>query len=286
VSVQRPAPGDGRDADPEQAPMRVLLCTSGGLFGALVLQRLLASPAVSVAAVVKSTRVLHPRQGWLRDVLSLLHRSGLRYTLYLGAATGGAELLGRWRGPPPVDVAARLHDLPLLATPDLNDALGHDFVARQAPELLLSAFFNQRIGEALCAIPALGAVNIHPSLLPDFKGVDPVFYARLRGAQDLGVSVHRISPAFDAGALLAQARVTIDPAASLLAATAQLFDRGARLLLDTLPAVRAGDAGRPQPPGGSYDSWPTPAQVRAYRRNGHRLLRMDDLKRGFPPARE
>jgi len=284
--MPRPAPGEGRDADPERPPPRLLLCTSGGLFGTLVLQRLLASPAVSVAAVVKSTRVLHPRQGWLQGALSLLRRSGLRYALYLGAATGGAELLGRWRGQPAVDVAARLRDLPVLATPDLNDLPGRDFVARPAPDLLLSAFFNQRVGEALCAIPSLGAVNIHPSLLPHFKGIDPVLHARLRGSQDLGVSVHRISPAFDAGALLAQAPVAIDPAASLLAATAQLFDRGAQLLLDTLPLLQAGFAGRPQPPGGSYDSWPTPAEVRAYRRAGHRLLRMDDLRRGFPPARQ
>jgi len=257
----------------------VLLCTSGGLFGALVLQRLLASPAVEVVGIIKSTRVLHPRQGWLRDVLALLHRSGLHYALYLGCATGGAELVGRWRGLPPVDVAARARGLPILATRDLNGTGGRDFVARCGPDLLLSAFFNQRIGEPMCSLPPLGAVNIHPSRLPDFRGVDPVFYARLRGAHPLGVSVHRIGPEIDTGALLAQAEVAIDPAASLLAATAQLFDRGVALFLGCLPALQAGDPGRPQPRGGSYDSWPTPAEVRAFVRSGNRLLRMDDLRR-------
>jgi hypothetical protein len=254
------------------------LCTSGGLFGGLVLQRLLASPQLVVVGIIKSTRVLHPEQGWFRGVFDLLHRCGARYTLYLGCATGLVDSLGRWAGLPPVERAARLRDLPVLATPDLNRAAGLDFVDRQRPDLLVSAFFNQRIGEQLCAVPPGGAVNIHPSLLPDFKGVDPLFHARLSGAERLGVSVHRVTPELDAGGLLAQIEVPLDSAASLLAGTALLFDNGARLLLDCLPEILQGAAGQPQPPGGSYDSWPTPAKVRQFRRDGNRLMRLDDLR--------
>lgn len=262
----------------EPRTARVILCTSGGLFGARVLQRLLASPDITIAGIVQSTRVMHPGQGWLAGVGELLRRSGVRYTLYLGLATGGAELLGGWRGLSPVRQAARRLRLPFLATDDLNGPAGRDFVARQAPDLLLSAFFNQRIGETVCAIPRLGGVNIHPSLLPDLRGVDPVFHAGLRDVEELGVSVHRLSPELDGGELLAQEIVAIAPHSSVLASTARLFDHGASLFLGALPALLAGERGRPQPPGGCYDSWPTAASVGRFRREGGRLWSWGDLR--------
>jgi methionyl-tRNA formyltransferase len=265
---------------------RVILCTSGGLFGARVLERLLSSPDIEVAGIVKSTRILHPKQGWLSGVSELLRRTGLRYTLYLGLATGGTELLGTMRGLSPVQRTARRRRLPLLATPDLNEPAGRGFVAQLAPDVLLSAFFNQRIDEAVFTIPRLAGLNIHPSLLPDFRGVDPVFHARLRGVETLGVSVHRLSAELDAGQLLAQARVPVAPYSSVLAATLSLFDRGATLFLEALPGLLAGDSGRPQPSGGGYDSWPTPEAVHRFRSSGGRLWRVDDLRLLAPAAHE
>jgi hypothetical protein len=263
---------------PETRPARVLLCTSGGLYGALVMRRLLDNPAIELVGLVRSTRVLAAGQGWLPGVRALLRRSGPRYLAYLGIATTVADALGHWSPLAAVGRAAARPGLPLLSTGDLNAGAGPAFITRQRPDILLSAFFNQRIGEAVCAIPRHGAVNIHPSLLPDFRGVDPVFHARLQGAATLGVSLHRISPEFDAGSLLAQSAVAPDPEASLLRMTAELFDRGAALLADSLPALLQGDPGRPQPPGGGYDSWPAPAQVDDYLRAGHRLLRPGDLR--------
>ena len=258
--------------------IRVVLCTSGGVFGALVLRELLADRRVEVVGVVRSTRVLTPGGGWIRDVLALWRRSGLRYLAYLACATSGAELAGRWIGLPPVARVARTRRIPLLATPDVNRPAAVDFLAALRSDVLVSAFFNQRIGAAVCAMPAAGAINVHPSLLPEFKGVDPVFFARLRGARALGVTVHRVTPEFDAGAVLAQTEVAIAPDASVLAATAELFARGAKALCDCLPAVLSGDPGRPQPPGGSYDSWPDPAQVLRLRRSGHRLVALADWR--------
>lgn len=262
-----------------------MFCTSGGLYGALVLRRLLASRALSVVGVVISTRILRANEGWLPGVVRLVGLTGLRYALYLGYATGVAEFLGRAGRLPPVSRMAEAMRIPVFRTVDLNASAGQAFIAGQAPDLLVSAFFNQRIGEAICAIPQLGAVNIHPSLLPDFKGVDPVFHARLNGVDRLGVSLHRIRPTFDTGELLAQATIELDARDSLLAMTARLFDHGGCLLLETLPEILRGDTGTPQPPGGSYDSWPSAEQVKQFRSGGGRLADWGDmtLMRSGPP---
>jgi methionyl-tRNA formyltransferase len=268
---------------------RILLCTSGGLYGALVLERLLQRHDVEVVGIVRSTRVLHPAYGWLRGALAQLRRSGPAYTLYLGCATTLADLLGRWTGSPSVSVSARRRRIPLLATRDLNCDAGRGFIAGLRPDLLLSAFFNQRIGAAVCALPAVAALNIHPSLLPAYRGVDPVFFARLRGAPRIGVTVHRISESFDTGPVMASREVPVEPGASLLAVTARLFVEGAEALLDALPAILRGEPGRAQPPGGDYDSWPTSAQVGDFLSHGHRLVSLADRSllrhgTGAPPA--
>jgi methionyl-tRNA formyltransferase len=262
-----------------------VLCTSGGLYGSKVLQRLSGSADVQLVGIVVSTRVMHPECGWLQGVRELLRRSGPAYALYLGCATSLADALARFGGSRSVTASARHGRLPVLHTRDVNGLAGRSFVAGLAPDLLVSAFFNQRIGLELVRHAGAGAVNIHPSLLPGFRGVDPVFFQRLRGSRQFGVTLHRLDAEFDTGPVIAAETVPIDPRASVVDATARLFWHGAGLLLDSLPRLLDGDSGRCQPPGGGYDSWPTPAQVAEFGALGHRLVRLADLgllRRGAP----
>jgi len=261
-----------------RTPVRIVLCTSGGLYGALVMRRLAADPRVQMVGVVLSSRVLRKDYGWLRGAWAQYRLSGLRYLLYLWAATGLAELLGRGSTLPSVPAQAAVLGCPLHVTRDLNDAAGSAFIDGCAPDLLVSAFFNQRIAPHIFTRPAAGAVNIHPSLLPALKGVDPVFFARLRGIRPLGVTLHRVAAELDAGAVLAQAEVPVTSDDSVLASTARLFERGAGLLLEHLEQVLVGDPGSPQVGAGSYDSWPTPEQVQALVKDGGRLVRAADLR--------
>jgi methionyl-tRNA formyltransferase len=234
--------------------VRLVLCTSGGLPGAAVLRTLLRSSRVKVVGIVQSTRVLSVRYGFLRGALEQWRRSGVAYTAYLGCAT-----------------LARLPaaGLPVHRTRDVNDDASRAFVERLAPELVVSAFFNQRVG------PWADGINLHPSLLPALRGVDPVFYAFLRGERTLGVTLHRLAPELDAGEIIAQREAPVIEGESVLAATVRLYGLGAALLLDSLDGLRAG--GAPQRPGGDYASWPTRAQVAEARARGVRLVRARDL---------
>lgn len=258
-------------------PAAVLLCTSGGLHGALVMQRLNADPRIRLCGVVLSSRVLRKDYGWLRGVWAQYRLSGLRYLGYLWAATGLSDLLSHGTALLSVQAQATALGCPLRVTRDINDAAGVGFVDRCAPDLLVSAFFNQRIAAAVFARPSAGAVNIHPSLLPALKGVDPMFFARLRGVQPVGVTLHRVAAELDTGRVLAQAEVPIIPGLSVLAVTARSFSLGAQLLLAHLEQVLAGEPGVSQVGAGNYDSWPTREQVQALLDGGNRLVSRDDL---------
>ena len=259
-----------------EPPLRVIFCTNGGLPGSLVMRHLLASTRVTITGVVLSSRLLSPRYGFLRGAIEYWRRCGARYTLYLWCATALADFLYGWAGTATASLAKR-HNIPVLATRDLNQADGQAFFVRVAPDLLVSAFFNQRIGEHVASAPRLGAINIHPSLLPQCRGVDPAFYGALRGLPEQGVTLHRISPAFDEGAILASEAVTAMAGASVLWTTATLYDRGGELLVNHIDDIARGTPGTLQPAGGNCDSWPTRQQVSALCEKGGKLVAMRDL---------
>jgi methionyl-tRNA formyltransferase len=261
------------------ARLRTVFCTCGGLYGALVLRRLRASDRLEICAVIRSTRVLDPRFGFLRGAVAQIRRSGVAYALYLWCATTLADWLCALGGIGAVPMRAVTPGVPLLSTRDINDAEGLRFLKACAPDLLVSAFFNQRVDAAALALPKYGSLNIHPSRLPDAKGVDPVFQCLLQGIPPLGVTVHFMSPELDAGRIVAQRSLESRSESSVFAMTALLFREGAELLVAAIDSVARGATGAPQSGAGNYQSWPTRQELRSFWARGGALLRFADLAR-------
>jgi len=259
--------------------LRVVFCTRGGFFGALVLNRLLACEQIEVCGIVRSSRMFNPRFGFLRGALAYIRRSGLAYSLYLLCATDLADVLCGFGTIGRVPIRSRSGEIPVHTTRDINDPETLRFLSGCAPGLIVSAFFDQRLQEAALAIPSLGCVNIHPSLLPAFKGVDPVLQARVQRADSIGVTVHKMVPALDAGDILAQRSLIPAVRASVFETTASLFREGAELLVGQIAQLARAESGTPQPSDGSYQSWPTRADLRALRSLGGSLIRFADFRR-------
>jgi len=253
-------------------PLRVVFCTRGGLFGDLVLKRLLACDRVELCGIVRSSRVFSPQWGFVRGGLAFMRRCGIAYSLYLFCATTLADVVRAIARKAP-----RL-SVPAHTTRNVNDAAGLRFLRECAPDLIVSAFFDQRLEEIALTIPACGSVNIHPSLLPAFRGVEPVLQAKLQNGPGIGVTVHRMTPVFDAGNILAQQSVDLRDGASVFETTARLLEHGAELLIGALAGVARAEPGLPQSAGGSYESWPARAELRALRARGGRLFRLADWK--------
>jgi methionyl-tRNA formyltransferase len=259
--------------------LRTVFCTSGGLYGALVLRRLRACDRLEVCGVIRSSRVLDPKFGFFRGALAQIRRSGLTYALYLWCATTLTDWLCAIAGIGAVPAHGAAPGLPVLTTRDINDAEGLRFLAACAPDLLVSAFFNQRLHAPALALPKRGCLNIHPSLLPEAKGVDPVFQSLLHGAPPLGVTVHFMTAELDAGRIVAQRSIEGHAGSSVFAATAHLFREGGALLAEAIEPIARGATGSPQSGTGSYQSWPTRRELRILRTRGGALLRFGDLVR-------
>lgn len=101
------------------------------------------------------------------------------------------------------------------------------------PDVLVVAAYGQILSPELLAVPKLGAINVHASLLPKYRGAAPVAYAILNGDSETGVSIIQVLPRLDAGPILAVARTPIGPQDT----AGSLEERLARLAVDLVPGV-------------------------------------------------
>ena len=114
-------------------------------------------------------------------------------------------------------------------------------LASLAPEVVVVAAYGLFLPPEALGIPPLGCLNIHPSLLPRYRGPSPVVSAILNGDDETGVTIIKLDEGMDNGPILAQARVPLDERETGPDLTHRLFDLGADLLVDTLPRWASGD---------------------------------------------
>jgi methionyl-tRNA formyltransferase len=109
-----------------------------------------------------------------------------------------------------------------------------------APDVVMVACFPWRLPGWLLALPARACLNVHPSLLPDGRGPEPVFWAFRWGLTETGVTLHVMDGGLDTGPIIAQRRVVIPEDATVTTLEHELARIGAGLLIDTLPSVLDG----------------------------------------------
>jgi methionyl-tRNA formyltransferase len=107
------------------------------------------------------------------------------------------------------------------------------------PDLLVVAAYGQILSKEVLSIPTHGAINVHGSLLPKFRGAAPVAWAILNGEPETGVTIIRMTAGLDAGDMLAKAAIPItDETAGEL--EANLAPLGAKLAAETIRRMKAG----------------------------------------------
>jgi methionyl-tRNA formyltransferase len=164
-----------------------------------------------------------------------------RYTL-VGVVTQPDRPAGRGRAPepPPVKQAALRLGLAVLQPETLREEAAVAQLAALRPDVGVVAAYGEILRKAVLAIPPLGYLNIHPSLLPRHRGPTPVPGAILAGDAETGVTVMKLDAKMDSGPILAQRRVPLPPDARAKALTDELFALGAALLVETLAPYAAG----------------------------------------------
>ncbi len=110
------------------------------------------------------------------------------------------------------------------------------------PDLLVLASYGKILPAAALEAPKYGSLNIHPSLLPKYRGATPIQTAILNGDKETGVTVMTMAPAVDAGGIVAQEKLTIEPTDTFPTLKTKLAELGATLLIKNLPKYLSGQA--------------------------------------------
>jgi methionyl-tRNA formyltransferase len=148
---------------------------------------------------------------------------------------------GRRLQPPPAKALALEHGLPVFQPERVNapDALAA--FGALAPDALVVAAYGQILKQPLLDLPKRGALNVHASLLPRYRGASPVAAAILAGEDEAGVSIIEVVLAVDAGPVLAQRSLPVEAEDTSGTLTHKLAELGGPLLIEVLPAWERGE---------------------------------------------
>ena len=177
--------------------------------------------------------------GYSIPVLSSLFDAGHEL---LTVVSRPAKPVGRGRSmrSPPAAEWAREHNIPVLQPTSLRPP---EVIARfQAlkPDVMVVAAYGLIVPAEILAVPAKGCLNVHPSLLPKYRGPSPVVEALLHGEKVTGITIMLLDEGMDTGPIVAQEMCSVLDEDTSESLTTRMFEQGAELLVRTLPAWDAG----------------------------------------------
>lgn len=149
---------------------------------------------------------------------------------------------GQRLAPPPVKQIAERAGLPVWQPTRLKDEAFHAALRALSPDLGVVAAYGRLIPDAVLAIPRLGVINVHASLLPAYRGASPIQTAIINGETETGVTIMRVVTALDAGGTFARVVRPIDPDERSDDVEAALARLGAHLLVEVVDELEAGRA--------------------------------------------
>ncbi len=141
----------------------------------------------------------------------------------------------------PIKQLAEAYPIPVLQPEDLKDPhFLADLRSYQANLQVVVAF--RMLPQAIWAMPSLGTINLHASLLPQYRGAAPINWAIIHGEQETGLTTFFIEASMDTGNILFQEKAPIYPSDTVGTLSERLQNQGAALVLKTVQAIEQGTA--------------------------------------------
>lgn len=139
--------------------------------------------------------------------------------------------------PPPVKKVAETYHIPVYQPEKLKDSNELNELMDLNPDLIVTAAFGQLLPESLLKLPKLGAVNVHASLLPLYRGGAPIHQAIIDGEVQTGITIMYMVKKLDAGNIISQKAIDIEDDDNVGSMHDKLSFLGADLLKETLPFI-------------------------------------------------
>ncbi|MCI1881860.1 MAG: methionyl-tRNA formyltransferase [Sporolactobacillus sp.] len=142
--------------------------------------------------------------------------------------------------PPPVKVLAKKYAIPVLQPEKVRRPDAVRAILSYRPDLLITAAYGQILPQTLLSGPHFGCINVHASLLPEYRGAAPIQQAIIDGKKESGVTIMYMVKKLDAGDIISQIKVPIAGDDTFGTLHDKLSAAGADLLMKTLPRIAQG----------------------------------------------
>ena len=146
--------------------------------------------------------------------------------------------------PNPLKAFAQERNLPCHLPEKIGESTSVEQLKRWNPDLFVVVAYGQYIPSQIIQLAPHEAINLHPSLLPKYRGAAPIQWALLNGDSTTGASIITLAKKMDAGDILHQETLPISPDDTSATLHEKLAQLGANLLLETIDAIRAGTISR------------------------------------------
>ena len=143
--------------------------------------------------------------------------------------------------PPPVKVYAQEHSIPVYQPERLKNGAFDETLAKIDPELIVVTAYGKILPKSVLDYPKFGCVNVHGSLLPEYRGAAPMQRAILEGKTETGITTMLMDEGLDTGKMLLQARVPIEQNDNFESIHDKMGAAGAPLLVETIRRLAAGN---------------------------------------------
>jgi len=153
---------------------------------------------------------------------------------------------GQVTNPPAVKILAQKFGLPVYQPNNIKEQSFFELAKELNPEIIVVAAFGQILPKHILDIPPLGCLNIHPSLLPKYRGAAPLNWTLIKGETTTGVTIMLMDEGMDSGAILEQEETSIDPSENYGHLHDRLARLGGALLIKTIGHVLSGTS-QPRP---------------------------------------
>ena len=147
---------------------------------------------------------------------------------------------GQKVAPTPVKELALRYGLPVLQPERVKEETFLGYIRTLQPDLFVVVAYGEILPEALLGVPEQGAVNVHASLLPKYRGAAPIAWAILKGEEETGVTTMMMDEGMDTGDILLQAKIAIGQRETGESLYERLASLGAPLLKETVEGMKAG----------------------------------------------
>lgn len=174
----------------------------------------------------------------------------------------------------PINYLHKKYNFRVFETDDVNNAKSIRFVKRMNPDLIISIYFNQKIGRKILELSKVPALNIHPSYLPGYRGLFPYFWVLRNREKTTGVTIHIMTENFDSGSIIHRKIIPIKINDSAFLLNMQCSLVGTKLLIQTISDIIERNIKKKKQPRiqSNYYSWPSNNDYFRFKRFGKKLF--------------